>query len=293
MDFIARPFGALMEFIYHNLAFNNYGIAIIIFTIFVRLLMFPLSLKQQRSMEKQQELMPEIEAIKKNFKNDPRRMQEEQAKLFTKYKVSPYAGCLPMLIQLPIITTLFTIIRRPLTYIAGLSGDTISQIYEFIKGKGITVIDEIGATNFFTTNTSVIAEMNNELGINFENINMNFLKIFNLGETPAWNPSTIISNWKVYLPLLLIPVLALITTYLQQKISIAITSSGKKDDKKKDDPTAGMMNGMIKIMPLFTLVFAFFMPAGLGLYWIVGNIIAIGQTYLIKKVFVGKKKESI
>ena len=67
LNFIAQPFGVLMEYIYRYLAFENYGLAIILFTVFARLLLFPLNLSQQRSMEKQQALMPEIEALKKKY----------------------------------------------------------------------------------------------------------------------------------------------------------------------------------------------------------------------------------
>lgn len=262
MNFLAKPFGVLMEFIYNTIAFENYGIAIIIFSIFVRLLMLPLNVKQQRSMERQQALMPEIEAIKRQYKDDPKKMQEEQAMLFSRHQINPYSGCLPMLIQYPLILVVYQIIRRPLTYIAGFSADKIAALAEAL---GNAKADEI----FINTTERVI--------------NMKFLGIFDLGLTPDWKFWTYGAEWKIYLPLLIIPILSLVTAYLQQHVTMKLSGNGQS--------ATGAMGGMLKIMPLMSLVFAFILPAGVGLYWIMGNILGIAQTILLKKVFVTKKKE--
>ncbi len=265
MNFIAKPFGVLMEFIYNTIAFENYGIAIIIFSIFVRLLMLPLNVKQQRSMDRQQALMPEIEALKKQYKDDPKKLQEEQALLFSRHQINPYSGCLPMLIQYPLILVVYQIIRKPLTYIAGYSAAKIAQLSEAAAALGKTGVDEI----FLNTTEKVI--------------NMKFLGIFDLGLTPNWKFWTYGGEWKIYLPLLLIPILSLATAYLQQYVMTKLSGNGQA--------TAGTMGCMLKVMPLMSLVFAFILPAGVGLYWIMGNILGIAQTILLKKVFVVKKKE--
>lgn len=264
-NFLAKPFGVLMEFIYNTVAFENYGVAIIIFSIFVRLLMLPLNIKQQRSMERQQALMPEIEAIKKQYKDDPKKSQEEQALLFNRHQINPYSGCLPMLIQYPLIIVVYQIIRRPLTYIAGFSA---AKIAELAGSFGINAADEIAI------NAKLAAS---------EAVNMKFLGIFDLGITPSWKVWEYGAEWKVLLPLLLIPILSLATAYLQQHLTMKFSGNGQA--------AAGVMGGMLKIMPLMSLVFAFMLPAGVGLYWIMGNVLGIVQTILLKKVFVTKKKE--
>lgn len=242
MSFIAKPFGVLIEYIYNYLAFDSYGLAIILFTIFARLLLFPLNLSQQRSMDKQQALMPEIEALKQKYGNDQNKLQQEQQRLYTKYNINPMAGCLPMLLQFPILMALYEIIRNADIYIG-------------------------------------------------ENVNKVFLGIFDLSLTPKWQIWTFSGeDYKVYLPLLIFPIAAFATTYISQMISMKKNKS-KKDDKK--DNTPNPMNGMMKVMPFMTLIFGFMVPAGLALYWAVGNVLSILQTYLIRNVFTKKKEGSV
>ena len=242
MGFIAKPFGILIKYIYNYLAFDSYGLAIILFTIFARLLLFPLNLSQQRSMDKQQAIMPEIEALKKKYGNDQNRLQQEQQMLYSKYNINPMAGCLPMLLQFPLLMALYEIIRNAEVYIG-------------------------------------------------ESVNKVFLGIFDLSITPEWKIWTLNkADYKIYLPLLLFPIIAFATTYISQMLSMK-KNNKKKDDKK--DETPNPMNGMMKIMPFMTLIFGFMVPAGLALYWAVGNILSILQTYLIKNVFTKKKEGSV
>ena len=242
MDFIAKPFGILIKYIYEYLAFDSYGLAIILFTIFARLLLFPLNLSQQRTMDKQQALMPEIEALKQKYGNDKNRLQQEQQNLYAKYNINPLAGCLPMLLQFPILMALYEIIRDAEKY--------------------------IGA-----------------------NVNKNFLGIFDLSITPKWKIWALDpTDYKVYLPLLLFPILAFATTYISQMLSMKKTKT-KKDENK--DAAPNPMSGMMKIMPFMTLIFGFMVPAGLALYWAVGNVLSILQTYLIRNVFTKKKEGSV
>lgn len=237
MDFLVKPFGVLMNFIYNFLAFDNYGIALILFTFTTKLLLFPLTYNQQKSLEKQQELAPKLEELKKSYPNDNQKLQEEQQKLYAKYNVNPLSGCLPMLLQLPLIMALYRIIREPALYIQS------------------------------------------------ENINMNFLGIFKLDVTPAFNPKVIMDNPRLYVPLLFIPIITIVSTYLQQYLST------KYAQTKKNNDGSNPMNFMTKVMPIMTFIFAFMVPSGLGLYWAIGNVFGIIQLVLIKKVFVTKKKE--
>ena len=241
MNFIAKPFGILIKYIYNYLAFDSYGLAIILFTIFARLLLFPLNLSQQRSMDKQQAIMPEMEALKQKYGNDKNRLQQEQQMLYSKYNINPMAGCLPLLLQFPLLMALYEIIRNAEIYIG-------------------------------------------------ESVNKVFLGIFDLSITPEWKIWTLDkADYKVYLPLLVFPIVAFATTYISQMLSMK--KNKKKDDKK--DETPNPMNGMMKIMPFMTLIFGFMVPAGLALYWAVGNILSILQTYLIKNVFTKKKEGSV
>lgn len=290
MDFIARPFGALMEFIYNNLAFHNYGVAIIFFTLFVKILLLPLTVKQQRSMERQQIIQPELEALQNKYKDDRKKLQEEQMNLYTKYNISPMSGCLPMLIQLPLILVIYQIVRRPLTYIAGLSSDVIKSLTGVANESWVKSWTnyEIQTNKHFLDKTAEFFELTGGAG---QQINMRFLKIFDLGETPKWKFWEFGDQWKVYLPLMLIPVLAVATSYLQMFITNRLNNMNKKNENGNSSALAGM-NGMLKILPLMTLFIAFVVPAGLGFYWIVSNIFGILQTILLKKLFSIKKEGS-
>ena len=281
-DFIAKPFGIVMEFIYNTLAFKNYGIAILIFTVVIKILLMPLQIKQQRSMVKQQEIQPELQELQKTYANDRAKLAEEQQKLYAKYNISMTAGCLPLLIQFPLIIALYQIIRQPLTYISGLSAGAVAKIAEVLK-----LNDELIINNALIKDSSLLGQVSQWMDKS-DIINMNFLKIFDLGETPAFNPKTIIDNPSLYLPLLLIPILSGVSAILLQHMSMARVNGAKKKEEKKEGPNVA--NGMMKLMPIMSFVIAFTVPSGLGLYWTISNVLSIGQTVLINRIF-AKQKE--
>lgn len=281
-DFIAKPFGIVMEFIYNTLAFKNYGIAILIFTVVIKILLMPLQIKQQRSMVKQQEIQPELQELQKTYANDRAKLAEEQQKLYAKYNISMTAGCLPLLIQFPLIIALYQIIRQPLTYISGLSAGAVAKIAEVLK-----LNDELIINNALIKDSSLLGQVSQWMDKS-DIINMNFLKIFDLGETPAFNPKTIIDNPSLYLPLLLIPILSGVSAILLQHMSMARVNGAKKKEEKKEG--SNVANGMMKLMPIMSFVIAFTVPAGLGLYWTISNVLSIGQTVLINRIF-AKQKE--
>ena len=116
MGFIAVPLGYLLTFIYKLV--GNYGISLIILTVLVKLLLYPLYFKQIKSTASMSSLQPKMKAIQEKYKNDKEKMNEEMAKLYKEENFNPMGGCLPMLIQLPIIMGLFTLLRNPMRYIA-------------------------------------------------------------------------------------------------------------------------------------------------------------------------------
>jgi len=286
-DFLAKPFGVLMEFIYNTLAFENYGVAIIIFTIIIKILLMPLQIKQQRSMLKTQEIQPELQELQRTYANDRNKLAEEQQKLYAKHNISMTAGCLPMLIQFPLIMALYQIIRKPLTFISGLSTDAISKIAEKLEVTAANgMIDEL-TLNDKLVNPETYEKVSNLISQK-DIINMDFFGFLDLGKNPSWNPAVIKEDLALYLPLLLIPFLSLASAILLQKMSMARTNQNKKKDDKKEG--MNMANGMMKVMPLLSFVIAFSVPAGLGLYWTISNVLSIGQMALINRIL-AKQKE--
>nr|WP_298572452.1 YidC/Oxa1 family membrane protein insertase [uncultured Mogibacterium sp.] len=116
MGIIAVPLGYLLTFIY-NLV-GNYGISLIILTVLVKLLLYPLYFKQIKSTASMSSLQPKMKAIQEKYKNDKEKMNEEMAKIYKDENFNPMGGCLPMLIQVPIIWGLFTLLRNPIKYMA-------------------------------------------------------------------------------------------------------------------------------------------------------------------------------
>ena len=125
------PIGYLLGWIYNLIP--NYGWALIVFTLVVKLLLLPLGLKQQKSMTKMQAMQPKITALQEKYKNDQQKLSQETMKLYKEYGVSPMGGCLPMLIQLPILFALYRVLYRPLTYMLHMTDKAIGALgNEFI-----------------------------------------------------------------------------------------------------------------------------------------------------------------
>lgn len=286
MNFLSQPFGVVMKFIADYLAFGDYGLAIILFTLFVKILLLPLNIKQQKSMIRTQALQPELNALKEQCGNDKNLLMEEQQKLYQKYNVNPMSGCLPTLIQFPILIVVYNIIVQPLTYIAGLGSDAIAKLGEIagITGKNST---QLLINAFFLNNPDkVTSEVTTILG-GSKFVNMNFLGFLDLGKAPTECFKGGI-QWAL-VPLLLIPIVTLLTQFWLQWLQSP--NRKNKKDKKETDPTQRSMNLMLKLMPFVTFFIALTTPAGLGFYWAVSNLLTLVQTAITNKLIEKSQKE--
>jgi YidC/Oxa1 family membrane protein insertase len=286
LDFIAIPLGATLKFIYDNIAFQNYGIAIILFTAGIKTLLLPLTIKQVQSTSKMGELQPQMQEIQKKYKDDKEKQSAELMKLYQESKVNPAGGCLPLLIQMPILFSLYYVISQPLKYMDGKSAEIITQLYALIPqgAEKIANMKDLSVITYFNSHSEQLAAVSNLLKPE-DLLNMNFWGI-NLGAVPAWNPGSYISpdtNIHSFL-LLLIPVLSALTSYISVKYSMKDTPKANVDQMQ-----ASMQNNMALISPIMSGVIAFTVPAGLGLYWIAGNVYQIVQQMFINR-FVLKKR---
>ena len=189
---------------------QNYGLSIILFTILVKVLLLPLTIKQTKSTKAMQDIQPKIQEIQTKYKDKPEKQQQEIMKIYTEAKINPLAGCLPLLIQMPILIALFSVLREPVTY--GVFADQ-AQFVNAAKG---------------------------------------FLWIKDL-TTPDY----------------ILAILSGATTFLMQTLMMP------KDQQQ------GSMKIMTYVMSAMMLFWGFSFPAGLTLYWTIGNVFAIGQHYLI------------
>jgi len=267
---IASFLGMIIRFIY-NLVNHNYFVSILLFTILTKLILLPLTLSQIKSTKKIQEVTPLDQKIREKYKNDKEKMAEELTKLYSEHKFNPLGGCLPLLIQFPIIIAMFLIVKQPLTYITQTPHEEIVEYTKQILQK-----DEV-TDNEVQSNEIVIAQDKNL-------IDMKLVGNVNLGDVPSnsfsKDETKRVSKWT-----LLIPVLSFIFSLFQSKLQQRSTQmSAEQQDMQKS------MNLMLPILSAFI---AYTWPITLGIYWLFGNILGILQQILIDKVILKKDKKEV
>ena len=132
-NFIANVFGYLLNFLYNLL--NNYGLAIIIFSILVKLILLPLTLKQQKTMEKTNKIQDEMKALQFKSKNDPEKLNKEMMDMYKRENMSPFSGCLSSIVQLILILAVFYLVRSPLTYMKKVNVNLINDYTNQLETK--------------------------------------------------------------------------------------------------------------------------------------------------------------
>lgn len=309
LSFIASVFGYAMSFIYGLV--QNYGIAIILFTVLVKILLLPLTIKQQKSMEKMQELQPLYQELQRKYGNDQQRLSLEYQKLLKEKNMNMMSGmgcsgCLLQLIQFPIILGLFYMMVSPLTYILKLPQEEIDQYKQNLNSYYASQIIESKQNSGETLTEAEIAEINSgdylqnsryhELVIAKQEklFNMQFLGI-NLGDIANENRG----NFLLYI----IPVLCMGITFISLRMSSkTLDEAKKKENIKANNDEKGMttaneempmpdMRVMNTMMPIMTGYIAFIAPQGLGLYWTTNSLLQLIQMRVLKKMK-DKKKDN-
>jgi YidC/Oxa1 family membrane protein insertase len=250
LDIIVNPFITLLLVLYGLLG-QNVVLAIIAFTVIVRMAMLPLTIKQQRSFKRMQEISPKLRQLQEKYKNDRERLTQEQMALYREHGVNPFAGCLPLLVQLPIFLSLWRAIIATLA-------STPEQLLQLQDRILISGLDHLVP----------------------------------LKNTFLWMNLALPDQFYV------LPILVVITTYIQQKM---IMPAAPQESSGNDaaDQAARMSRQMTTFMPLLFGFFALTYSSGLSIYFIASNIIGIIQYILMGKAdvrrLVGKeapKKET-
>ncbi len=312
MDFISYIFGYLLNFLY--VIFNNYGIAIIVFSIILKLILLPITIKQQKSMKKNAQMQGEMKKLQLKYKNNPEKLNQETMELYKREKFSPFSGCLSSILQIVIILAVFWLVSQPLKFMKNIKSDDpiikdySTKIQQEAEGKQasyqeIAIIDRI-ETEYKNIEEQLKSEEvenreeleNKKNELNKYRINMEFLGL-DLSKVPTQS----LNDWKVYV----IPGLYVITSF----ISIRITSKSQKKmqelGKKKDIVVDGdkpeepdqmesmqqMSNSMMYMMPIMSITIAAVAPLGLALYWLVSNILMIVERLVIDKIMLSKEDE--
>ena len=274
---ITTPLGYIISFIYDLV--QNYGFAIIIFTLIVKIIMLPLVIKQQKSTVQMQKIQPEMQALQKKYANDQQRLSQETMKLYKKYNISPAGGCLPLLIQLPIIFGLYQVITRPMQYILHMGTDLIQKVADVLKDAGFiteAVANYATKQNQITVASSMadnLAFVQEKVGTALSTLNFDFFGL-DLSLTPSLSQPSVL--W-------IIPILSAVSAYLSGKITTKLSGNQQ---------AAEQMKTMNLMMPLMSGYFCFIMPTGVGIYWVMSNVIQIIQQVVITKIMLKKDKEA-
>ncbi len=295
-EFFASIFGYLLSFLYNIV--SNYGLAIILFTLIIKLLLLPLSIKQQKTMRKSAKLQEKMKVIQFKYKNDPEKMNQEVMNLYKTEKMSPFSGCLTAIIQFLLLLSIFYLVRNPLTYMEKIATEDINKYVAQLQEEGKEIskvypeIDLIREYNW-------LKEKNPEdSNIEKLNLQMNFLGL-DLSKIPQQN----MTDYTVYI----IPILYILssfisirmTTAMQQKQStkkketIIDGETGEEVEEKENEVDAVMQTNkmMSWMMPIMSISIAFVAPLGLALYWLISNVLMILERLVLDKAIHQENEE--
>jgi membrane protein insertase, YidC/Oxa1 family, C-terminal domain len=275
-DIINIPLGYIIRWSYSLT--GNYAIALLLFAVAMQLILMPFAIKQQKNSVKQAGLRPKEMAIRKKYagrddKATQQKQQEELMKMYQEEGHNPMGGCLPMLIQMPILLALYQVVVNPLKYICMLSVESIDAIKLALEEMGhtlelrnlqigmVSLIKELGPDKFY----DIAPDLKNAVIPNF---NM-FGGAIDLSQVPTLTSILIV-----------IPILSLVAMFISTKIQKKLTYNPMADQQP---------NMSMKIMeftgPLLSFYIGFQVAAAVGLYWVFRSVLQIGQQVLLSKIY--------
>ena len=261
ISFINKPFGWILESI-AGLVGGNFAASIFLFTLLINLILIPLSIKSQKSSVQQTRIKPKLDELKKRYGDDKQRYNAEMQKLYQEENVSMSGGCLPLILRLIFMMSIYWIILSPLTYLMHIDKNVISEAVKTLgttakSGSELAVID---AVRNGTIDSPAIAKA-------LESINFEFFGI-NLTQTPNFS----FNIFNDFQTIWIMPIIAFGAQILSSLLSMAM--------QKKINPDAPSMNSMLLMMPLISLFIGFSLPGGVTFYWacssLIGGLIQTG-----------------
>ena len=265
LSFFANIFGYILNLLYQVV--NNYGLAIILFSVILKLVLLPVSIKQQKTMKKSTKIQAKMREIQDKYKNNPEKLNQETIELYKREKMSPFSGCLSAIAQIIILFAVFYLVRSPLTYMKKVDPALVEQYTNEIKQEEenkntpypeIAIIKEKGSQDERVA------------------INMNFLGL-DLSSVPTQS----LSDWRVYV----IPGLYVLTSFISMRMTTSMQTKKKENDGEQNELDAVVQanKSMSYIMPIMSVSIAIIAPLGLALYWLVSNILMIIERLILNK----------
>lgn len=298
-EYLYVPFGFLFRILFDFV--GNYGLALVIFTLFFRIILIPSAVKQQKSSAKTVRMQPKLKRIREKYQDyapqeRQQRIQAETSELYQKEGYSAMGGgCAPLLIQLPILWGLYGIIRMPLTHVLNISKEAVAAlsaaVQELPKFAEQSARSAAYIESHVISNIAEIIEANPDLvekyseaiakiqSFDFTIFGINLGAIPDAGVFKAWGEAT--TEAKL---LVLIPILSGLTSLLT---SVLTQVRQKKANPNMENQQ--MMGCMMLSMPLMSLWFTFQFPAGMGMYWILSNLLAFFQTLIVGHFYAPRK----
>ena len=292
MYYIVSPFSWLLNFF--NSFFSNYGLAIMLFALVVKVILFPMSLKGKKSMIQMNMLSGKLDQLKKQYGKDQQRYNLEMQKLYEKEKVNPMGGCLWSMLPIFVLLPLYAIIREPLKYLMGLNPEQIQQVAEALNWGTVAFehgwipevttefvsrgYDQLYLASLITRESlpALVATLGE--GVNVFVMNFSFLGI-DLASMPTWkiwqDPS-----WSVFGAFLLV----MVSTGLSVLMSKVSMLTNRMNNQTKNDQAEKTNRTMMWIMPLMSLWIGFSMPAALCIYWIANSLFSMVQEVIAARM---------
>lgn len=289
-QFFANIFGFILNFI--NDFVGNYGLSIIVFTVIIKLIMLPLSIKQQKTMKKSSKLQEELKVLQFKYKNDPEKLNREMMELYKKENMSPFSGCLSSIVQFILLISIFYMVRYPLTYMEKIDKTQIDTYIQQMKDDGKTVSQAYSEIDIVRELDYLKEKFPDDENLHKINLNMQFCGL-DLSKIPQQN----LSDWTVYI----IPILYIISTFISMRITTSMQNkkTSKKDNviditenkENKEEERNEMEDAMAQsnkmmswMMPIMSVSISLVAPLGLALYWLVNNVLMIFERLILDKV---------
>ncbi len=268
ISFFANIFGYVLNWFYEFV--GNYGLAIILFSVVLKLIMLPISIKQQKTMKKSAKIQEKMRVLQDKYKNNPEKLNQETLELYKTEKMSPFSGCFSAIAQILILFAVFYLVRSPLTYMKKVDTELINQytteMEQAEEGKKATypeiaVIKQKGAEDERVY------------------INMEFLGL-DLSSVPTQS----LNDWRVYI----IPALYVLTSFISMRMTTAMQTkkkeeSGESKEANELDAVAQANKSMSYIMPIMSVSIAIIAPLGLALYWLISNLLMIVERMVLNR----------
>ena len=296
---ICIPFAWLVR-LFYNLT-GSYGMAIILFTLVIKLIMLPFQMKSKKSMMRMSRMSGKMQEIQKKYANNQMKMNEELQKFYEEEGVNPMSGCLWSFLPLPILLALYSIIRQPITHFMMLGQDVLHSLINTAYDAGINMenivrlaedgtmaLDKSGlpqlmpygqinlANALRTQLPSAVNGLENWIDLDYSFIGLD------LAKNPWDAVKAFAPSWAV-IGLILIPILAGASQLLMSRVTMK--------QQPQEGTAAASTRSMMYMMPLFSVYIAFIMPAALGVYWIAQSVFSLIQEIIMGKFFNKKLEE--